>query len=109
MVPLLLKFGEFVTFEQEAVPWHAREDLVLQTEVSHRDHWEGFPTVKIKEQLPAWHGDPRAVKSCTGHPRELSGGSHYISTCGPWSDLHAGARCSKYKGRYIAQKDHPWC
>ena len=50
MVSLLSKFGEFITIEQEAVPWHAREDLVLQAEVSHWDHGEGFPTVKIKER-----------------------------------------------------------
>ena len=59
LVPLFSKFGEFVTSEQETVPWCAREDLVLQPEVSHQDHGEGFPHVKIKEWLLviAWHGD----------------------------------------------------
>ena len=59
LLPLLSKFGKFITTEQEAVPWHARKDLVLQAEVSHWDHGERFPAVKIKEQLPviAQHGD----------------------------------------------------
>ena len=35
LVPLCSKFGEFVTIEKEAVPWHAREDLVFKAEVSN--------------------------------------------------------------------------
>ena len=55
----LSEFGEVITVEQETIPLHPWEDLILQTEVPHWDHRKGFPSVRISEWLPVimQHGD----------------------------------------------------
>ena len=42
-----------------------------------------------------------------GLPRELPGGFHGISACGPQTGLHAGAGHSKCRHGCIAQEGHP--
>ena len=70
LVPLSLQLCELITIEQEAVPSCAREDLVLQVEVSHHDHGERLPTVKIKEWhlVIAQHGNLRELSLVLGAP-----------------------------------------
>ena len=57
--PHPLNFVEVIAVVQKTVSGHLWENLVLQLEVPHWDHGEGFPHVEIYEQHPVivQHGD----------------------------------------------------
>ena len=96
--------GEFLTIEQETVHGRTMEYLVHLAEVSYGNHGVRLPAAVVDEQSPVvmQHGD-------LGEQGLVSGSSHYISTCGLWLNLHAGAKCGTCIWGYTALGDWLQC